>query len=221
MIRHFEEELKDLSERILEMGKMVESMIDDSMRALIENKPELKTAVSEHEHEVNLRQIEIDETCIALIALQQPTAVDLRSITSTMKINGDLERMGDQAINIIEHGLAMAACMGGEIITLIKTMSEKVRAMVRDSLESFVKKDITLAKEILERDDEVDALKNEIFQKLAKCMKENPETIEPSLDLIIISRNLERLGDHATNIAEDVIYMVAGKDIRHHIQENR
>jgi phosphate transport system protein len=221
MIRHFEEELNRLKERLLAMGRVVESMINNAIRSIIEQKEELKKDVITHEAEVNRIQIEIDDICITLIALQQPTAIDLRFITSAMKINSDLERMGDQAINIIDHSIDAVDCMPQNVLNHISLMSEKVEKMVRNSLDSFIKKDVAMAKGVLLMDDEVDTLKERIFQDLLECMKEDAGKIKHSLDLVIISRNLERIGDHATNISEDVIYMVLGKDIRHHVQETR
>jgi phosphate transport system protein len=220
MVRHFEEALNELKKRLLGMGRLVEEMIHNAIRAVLEQKKELQQAVISHEEEVNKSQIEIDDICITMIALQQPAAADLRFITSAMKINSDLERMGDQAVNVAQHSLESAAA-AAEVKGLISRMSEMVKKMVRDSLDSFVKRDIRLAQDVLESDDGVDSAKDEIYSKLTDCMKLDPATINRSLDLILISRNLERIGDHATNIAEDVIYMVAGKDIRHHILEGR
>ncbi len=138
-----------------------------------------------------------------------------------MKINSDLERMGDQAINIIQHSIESAGTVPQPVKDLISLMAEKVKAMVKRSLEAFLKKDLKTARAVLESDDEVDDAKDEVYCQLTEFMKTDPGTINRSLDLLLISRNLERIGDHATNIAEDVIYMVAGKDIRHHIMENR
>jgi len=221
MIRHFEEELNELKKRLLAMSRLVEEMVNHSIRAVMEQKKDRKQDVIEREEQVNKSQIEIDESIIAVIARQQPAAADLRFLTSAMKINSDLERMGDQAVNIAQHSLDRAETVSTEIKELISRMSEMVKKMVRDSLESFVTRDLRLAQDVLERDDEVDSAKDEISAKLTDRMQGDPATIHRSLDLILISRNLERIGDHATNIAEDVIYMVAGKDIRHHILEER
>jgi phosphate transport system protein len=221
MIRHFEEELNLLKQRLLAMGNLVEGMINSAIRAVLEQKADLKKDAIEREEEVNKSQIDIDDSCITMIALQQPAAADLRFITSAMKINSDLERMGDQAVNIAQHSLEAAEVVTAEVKELTSRMSEKVKKMVRDSLDSFVKRDLRMAQDVLESDDEVDAAKDEIYLKLTDFMKNDPDTINRSLDFILISRNLERIGDHATNIAEDVIYMVAGKDIRHHILEER
>ena len=221
MIRHFEEELKQVKDRLISMGERVEAMINSAIRCIIDRNAELKKIVQSNEDEVNKTQIEIDEICIALIALQQPAAADLRFITSAMKINSDLERMGDQAINIIQHSIENAGIVPQPIKDIISQMAEKVKSMVKRSLEAFLNKDLKTARAVLESDDEVDNAKDDVYCRLTDFMKNDPHTINRSLDLLLISRNLERIGDHATNIAEDVIYMVAGKDIRHHIMENR
>jgi phosphate transport system protein len=221
MIRHFEEELKQVKDRLVSMGERVEAMINSAIRCIIDRNAELKKIVQSNEDEVNKTQIEIDEICIALIALQQPAGADLRFITSAMKINSDLERMGDQAVNIIQHSIESAGTVPQPIKDQISQMAERVKAMVKRSLESFLDKDLKTAQAVLESDDDVDNAKDDIYRQLTDFMKTDPDTINRSLDLLLISRNLERIGDHATNIAEDVIYMVAGKDIRHHIMENR
>jgi phosphate transport system protein len=221
MIRHFEEELNQVKDRLVSMGGLVETMINSAIRCIIDRNAELKKTVISNEDAVNKTQIEIDEICIALIALQQPAAADLRFITAAMKINSDLERMGDQAVNIIQHSIDSAGTVPQPVKDIISQMSEKVKAMVKRSLEAFLKKDLKTARCVLESDDEVDDAKDEVYRQLTDFMKTDPGTINRSLDLLLISRNLERIGDHATNIAEDVIYMVAGKDIRHHIMEER
>ncbi len=221
MIRHFEEELNELKKRLLAMSRLVEEMINEAIRIVLEQNPELKRDVLEREERVNKSQIEIDDSCITMIALQQPAAADLRFLPSAMKINSDLERMGDQAVNIAHHSLESGEAATAEVKGLISRMSEMVKKMVRDSLDSFVKRDVRMAQDVLESDDAVDTAKDELYTKLTDCMKQDPGTITRSLDLILISRYLERIGDHATNIAEDVIYMVVGKDIRHHILEGR
>jgi phosphate transport system protein len=208
MIRHFEEELNLLKQRLLAMGNLVEGMINSAIRAVLEQKADLKKDAIEREEEVNKSQIDIDDSCITMIPAaaggRRPALHHLR-----------------QAVNIAQHSLEAAEVVTAEVKELTSRMSEKVKKMVRDSLDSFVKRDLRMAQDVLESDDEVDAAKDEIYLKLTDFMKNDPDTINRSLDFILISRNLERIGDHATNIAEDVIYMVAGKDIRHHILEER
>jgi phosphate transport system protein len=217
MVRHFEQELDNLKKRLLDMGKLVEGMINSSIKSILDRDESAKNEVFDQEAKVNKCQIEIDEYCIAMIALHQPAAVDLRFITAAMKINSDLERMGDQAVNIAGHSVRSMESIPEIVTDYISRMSAKVKAMVRDCLDAFVARDVNLAEKVLLSDDEVDSSKKEIFTKLTDCMQHDPNTISHSLEILLVSRHLERLGDHATNIAEDVIYMVMGKDIRHHM----
>lgn len=221
MERHFDEELKTLKERILYMGSLIESMIHYAIKSLVERNNDLLKEVFKHEDEVNKLHIEIDDICLKLLALRQPIAVDLRFITAAMKINSDLERMGDQAINISQNTEDLLKEPQLKPLIDLPRMADIVKKMVKDSLDAFVKKEPELAKSVLTRDDEVDNLKDQIFRELLTYMMTDPNNIERSLDLILISRNLERIGDHATNIAEDVIFMALGKDIRHHIENNK
>ncbi|MEW6095991.1 MAG: phosphate signaling complex protein PhoU [bacterium] len=219
MTRFFDEELNELKEKLLYMGGIVEKMIDLAIRGLIERNKDLAQEVFKYENEINMLHIEVDELCIKLIALHQPTAVDLRLLTAAMKINSELERMGDQSVNISEN--TAVYLQYPQLKPLIDTprMAEIARQMVRDSLTSFVKEDVALARSVLERDDEVDDLKDQIFRELLTYMMSDPTTIQRALSLILISRNIERIADHATNVAEDVVFMALGKDIRHHIEE--
>lgn len=217
MQRHFEEELEKLKEKLVLMGELVEGMIARATLAVSQQDPSAKESLIRQEERVNLIQIEIDELGISLIALQQPAATDLRFITAAMKINNDLERMADQAVNISQHIVRPSEGFSPEIFNLLNMISQKAQAMVKDCLTAFLKKDLELAQSVLKRDDEVDDLKDNICLWLTSYMKKNPEKIASSIDLLLVSRNLERIADHATNIAEDVIYIVAGKDIRHHI----
>ncbi|MFH1824023.1 MAG: phosphate signaling complex protein PhoU [Candidatus Firestonebacteria bacterium] len=221
MLRHFEEELKELKEKLLYMGSLVELMIYHSIKSLVDRKEESIQEVYKHEDEVNKIQIEIDDKCLKLIALQQPTAIDLRFITSAMKINSDLERMGDQAINIAQASINLLKEPPLKPLIDIPRMAEIVKKMVKDSLDAFVKKDADLAKSVLLKDDEVDNLKDQVFRELLTYMMSDSKNVTRALDLILISRHLERIGDHSTNISEDVIFVVLGKDIRHHIQDIR
>jgi phosphate transport system protein len=221
MVRHFVEELKQLKKRLLYMGNLVEEMINNAIKSIVEQDEKYKDEVIKHEDEVNIIQIEIDEWCIKMLALHQPAAKDLRFLASAMKINSELERMADQAMNIIGQHPEAAACMPEKQLEHIIKMSEYVKNMVRGSLDAFIKKDEKMAKEVLLEDDKVDQLKYQVFKESLQCMIDNSNIISNSVDIILISRHLERIGDHATNICEDVIYMVVGKDIRHHIQDKR
>ena len=196
-----------------------EKMIEFAIRGLIERDKTLAHEVFNHEKEINMLHIEVDELCIKLIALRQPTAVDLRLITAAMKINSELERMGDQAVNISENTAIYLE--HSELKPLIDTprMAEIAKQMVKDSLTSFIEGDVQLARAVLNRDDEVDGLRDQIFRELLTYMISDPTTIHQALCLILIARNIERIADHATNICEDTIFMVLGKDIRHHIEE--
>jgi phosphate transport system protein len=215
MQRHFEQELKNLKEQILEMGGHVEEAVEVATQALIQRQPQMFKRVHELESKINREHIEVDESCLQLLARQSPLAADLRLVIAVLKISTDLERMGDQAVNIAYN--AKDYMEGDPIKDLvdIPIMAKEVRVMVRDALDAFVRQDGGLAKEVLKKDDVVDSLKDKVFKDLIQFMTVNPTKVEQALDLILIARNLERLGDHATNIAEDVIFAVTGKDIRH------
>jgi phosphate transport system protein len=216
---HFEEDLNALKKRLLTMGALVEERVHQAGIALMERRQELAEEIASSDQEINELQIEIDDRCLKLLALQNPMATDLRLITSAIKINADLERIGDQAVNVAENVLKMMAYPPLKPIMDIAWMVEIAEAMTRDSLDAFVRKDVVLARAVLKRDDEVDQLKDQVFRVLLTYMMADPGTIERALGLILISRNLERIADHATNIAEDVIFMVEAKDVRHHHEE--
>jgi phosphate transport system protein len=216
---HFEEELQALKNRLLNMGALVEERVHDAIHALIERRPDTAQRIIASDQDVNELQIEIDERCLRLLALQQPMASDLRLITAAMKINADLERIGDQAVNIGEQAVRILAHPPLKPLIDLPRMAEIAEKMTRESLDAFVRKDATLARAILARDDEVDGLKDQVFRVLLTYMMADPGTIERALGLILVSRHLERIADHATNIAEDVIFVVEAKDVRHHHEE--
>lgn len=219
MERHFEEELKELKEQLLYMGGIAESMVNYAVKSLIERNDKYLEKVYSQEKEVNHLHISIDERCLKLLALRQPIAIDLRLIVAAIKINSELERIGDQAINIAQNTTDLLKQLELKPLLDLSHMTEAVKIMVKDSLDSFVQKDPKLAQNILVKDNEVDAYKNQIFRELLTYMMSDPSTIQRALDLILIARNLEKVADHATNIAEDVIFMVLAKDIRHHSTE--
>jgi len=221
MERHFDEELKELKEKVLRMGSLVEKAIHLSIKALVERKNDLAEQVIKSDDEINMLEIEIDELVLRLLALRQPQAGDLRFITSIMKINNDLERMGDLAVNIAERTIELLKFPLLKPLIDIPRMAETAQGMVKDSLDAFVKKDSKLAKSVCERDDKVDNLNDQIFRELLTYMLQDPKTIERAVDLILVGRNLERIADHATNICEDVIYMAEGKTIKHHIENQK
>jgi phosphate transport system protein len=216
---HFEEDLQALKNRLLNMGALVEERVHQAIQALMERRPEETDRIINGDQDVNDLQIEIDDRCLKLLALQQPMASDLRLITAAMKINSDLERIGDQAVNIAENAARVLAHPPLRPLLDLPRMAEMAERMTRDSLDAFVRRDPDLASNILARDDEVDQLKDQIFRVLLTYMMADPATIERALGLILISRNIERIADHATNIAEDVIFLVEAKDVRHHHEE--
>jgi len=215
-VRHFQEELERLKARLLEMGGLAEEQVRLAVQGLVQRDRALVARVLTSDHPINSLHIEIDSRCFTLIALHQPMAVDLRSIVAAVKINTDLERVGDLAINIAEAALRYANHPPVKRLIDIPNMATIAQAMLRDALDAFVKRDTALAQQVLSADDELDALKTQIFRELLTYMLQDPTTIEPALDLILISRHLERIGDHATNVAEDVIFMVSARDVRHH-----
>ena len=215
MERHFDEELKELKEQLLKMGGLVEKMINFSIKTLVDRDADLIPVVREKEGEVNRLHLEIDGDCLRLLALRQPLAIDLRFIAAALKINSSLERMGDLSINIVDATTWLLEKPPLKPLVDIPRMSEIVSRMAKESLDSFLRRDAELAQAIPNQDDEVDDLKDQIFRELLTYMMENPAVIKQSLELILISRHLERIADHACNIAEDVIFMVMGKDIRH------
>jgi phosphate transport system protein len=218
-IPHFQEELEHLKARLLEMGGLAEDRVRSAIRALVERDPELVDRVLNGDQPINQLHMEIDSRCFKLLALYQPMAVDLRAIVAGVKINTDLERVGDLAINIAEAGRRYLRHAPVKELIDIPRMADIAHGMLRDALDAYVKRDTELAREVLNQDDGLDALKTQVFRELLTYMLQDPHTIEPSLDLILISRHLERIGDHATNIAEDVIFMVSARDVRHHADE--
>jgi phosphate transport system protein len=219
--RHFDEELSNLKEKLLTMASLVESMIFKAVKSLIERDESLIQDVTKDEEKINLMEIEIDELCLKLLALQQPMATDLRFITSAMKINSELERIGDMAVNISESTAKLIKQPQLKPYIDLPRMADLTQKMVKDSLDAFIKNDPKLARSVLQSDDQVDGLRNQIFRELLTFMMNDHSTISRALELILVSRHLERIADHATNISEDVIYLVQGKDIRHHIEEKR
>lgn len=215
-VRHFQEELEQLKTRLLEMGGLAEERVRAAVRAVVERDRSLVDKVLSGDGPINQLHIEVDDRCFKLLALHQPMAVDLRAIVAAVKINTDLERVGDLAVNISEAvGRYLQHPPVKELID-IPRMADIAQHMLRDALDAFVRRDIVLAQSVLDQDDALDALKTTVFRELLQHMMNDPGTIEPSLDLVLISRHLERIGDHATNVAEDVIFMVSAKDVRHH-----
>jgi phosphate transport system protein len=215
-LRHFIEELNELQNSLLEMAGLVESAIHTSVLSLVERDESAAQEVLRNEARINQMEIRIDDFAVGLLALQQPMARDLRFLTAAIKINSDLERMGDLAVNIVERALSLMHQQPVKPLIDVPRMAKLVESMVRRSLDAFVKRDPELARAVLLSDDAVDDLRDAIYQELISFMQRDPSTISPSLDLIFVARNLERIADHATNIAEDVLFLVQGVDVRHH-----
>jgi phosphate transport system protein len=215
VVRHFQEELGLLKERLLAMGGLAEERVRAAVRALVERDAGGLDSVLAGDEPINQLHIDIDNRAFTLLALHQPMAIDLRVIVSALKINTDLERVGDLAVNIAEAAGRYLRHRPVKALVDLPRMAEIAESMLRDALDAFVRRDVVLAQDVLDRDDRLDSLKSQVFRELLAHMMANPATIEPSLDLILISRHLERIGDHATNIAEDIIFMVSARDVRH------
>ena len=213
--RHFEEDLGQLKTRLLEMGGLAEDRLRVAVRGLVERDLVLLEKVLTGDAAINQLHIEIDDRCFKLLALQQPMAVDLRAIVAAVKINSDLERVGDLAVNIAEAATRYLQHPPVKELIDIPRMALIAQEMLRDALDAYVRRDVTMAQRVLTRDDELDLLKSLVFRELLGYMVKDQTTIKAALDLILISRHLERTGDHATNIAEDVIFMVSARDVRH------
>ena len=218
--RHFQEELELLQERLLTMGGLAEEHVREAVRSLTNRDPGLVEHVLSGDEPINDLHIEIDDRCFKLLALHQPMAADLRAIVAAVKINTDLERVGDLAVNIAEAAKRYLLHAPVKPLIDIPRMADIAQGMLRDALDAFVRRDVAMAEAVIGEDDRLDALKTQIFRELLTYMLSDPQTIEPSLDLILVSRHLERIGDHATNIAEDVIFMVSARDVRHHIADH-
>jgi phosphate transport system protein len=216
IVSHYHEEYAQLKERLLAMGGLAEERLRLALRSLVERDGDLVEQVLRGDEPLNQLHIEIDDRVFKLLALRQPVAVDLRAIVSAVKINTDLERVGDLAVNIGEAARRYLQHPPVKELIDLPRMGEIAQRMLRNALDAYVRRDVDLARQVLDEDDTLDALKSQVFRDLLAYMLRDQDTIEPSLDLILISRHLERVGDHATNIAEDVIFIVSARDIRHH-----
>jgi phosphate transport system protein len=212
VVRHFQEELEALKERLLAMGGLAEERVRVAVRAVAEREGGALQAVLSGDEPINDFHIELDDRCFKLLALHQPMAADLRTIVAAVKINTDLERVGDLAVNVAEAGKRYLQHPPVKPLIDIPRMGDIAQVMLRDALDAFVRRDVFLAEAVLAKDDDLDALKTQIFRELLTFMLQDPATIEPALDLILISRHLERIGDHATNIAENVWFLVRGEE---------
>ncbi len=214
-MRHFEEMLQQLLQRVVVMGSIVESMIESAVRGLIERNESMNAICVEKEKEVNTLQVEIDDRAVKLTALQQPVASDVRFLFMASRISGELERVADQAINICQNTRYVLEGPPIKPLVDLPIMAQVAQRMVRDSLTAMTQRDVPLAEKVLEDEETVDAFRDQVFRILLTHMMGDPRTIQQAMSLVLISRNLERIGDHATNIAEEVIYWIQGRDVRH------
>ena len=227
-MRHFAEELDALNQALLEMSALVESSLHTAVQSLVEHDDRMARRVTEDEHLINRMELDLDARVTRLLALNQPVAGDLRFLVMCLKINTDLERMGDLAVSIAERAISLNAMRGssghaqalGQPLTDIPRMAGLVEDMLHRALDSFVQRDANLAKAVLPSDDEVDHIRNRIYIDLIALMQLEPTLVPAAVSLMFVARNLERIADHATNIAEDVIYLVRGVDVRHHATES-
>ena len=216
VVRHFQEELESLQARLLEMGGLAEERVRAAVQGLVSRDMAMIDRVMRGDEPINALHIELDDRCFRLLALHQPMATDLRAIVAAVKINTDLERVGDLAVNIAEAAKQYVSQAPVKQLIDIPQMGDIAQAMLRDALDAYVRRDTGLAQKVLNEDDQLDALKSHVFRELLNIMLQDATTVEPAIDLILISRHLERIGDHATNVAEDVIFMVSALDVRHH-----
>jgi phosphate transport system protein len=215
MKKHYGEQLAGVREMVLRMGGLAEQMTRRVIQALVQRDVGLLAEVRAMEVQVNQLHVDVDEACLELIALRQPAAADLRFIAAAMKIIVDMERIGDQAINITERAESLLAVPPLKPLIDIPRMADIAQEMLKASLDAYVNGDDELAYQTILKDDEVDQLKDQVFRELLTFMMADPTTIPRAMDLILVSRHIERIADHATNICEDVIFMVKGKDVRH------
>ena len=214
-MEHFREELEELNGLLLEISRLVENSISNSVRSVINRDDAAAMIVFQNETRINQLEIQIDNLAIRLLALQQPVAVDLRFVTMSMKINNNLERMGDIAVNIAERARSLLEMPPLMPKVDIPYLAKLAQDMIRDSLDAFMKKDPELARNVLLSDDAVDTLRDRMYREVVRFMERDPAMVHPGIDYIFIARGLERLADHATNIAEDVLFYVRGIDVRH------
>jgi phosphate transport system protein len=219
MERHFDEQLGALKALLVKMSALAEVTIADALRVLVQRDAAAAAAVARHEEQVNALQIEVDEMCFTLIATHQPVAGDLRFLLGAVKTNSDLERLADQAVNISEKAESLLRYPPVKPFVIIPEMAAIAGGMAKDSLHAYVNRDVTLARRVLLRDDDLDERKRRVTAELVEHIRHFPDTATACIELILVARNLERIGDHATNICENAIFVVQGKDIRHHAED--
>jgi phosphate transport system protein len=217
-MKQFAEELEALKTKVLEMGALVEEGIFHAVRAVVDRDASQANQVIENEHRVNRLQVEIDDLSVEMLALHAPVAIDLRFVAASIRINTDLERMGDLAVGIAESSLSLDRMTRVNLPVDIPGIAALVQPMVRKSLNAFVTRDAQLAEEVLRSDDAVDKQRSSIYDRLVEFMEKNPTCIRQTLDVWAVVRRLERIADHATNISEDVVFLTKGLDVRHHAE---
>jgi phosphate transport system protein len=217
--RHFDQELDALKDQLLLMGGRTEAIVQKSVEALKRRDASLAEAVFDDDRAIDRLEIDIEERCVGLLALRQPLAADLRTITAALKISNDLERMGDHAVNIASCAVRLAKVPPLKPLVDIPRMADMAGSMLRDALDAFVRRDAATARRLCRRDDEVDNLNRQIFRELLSFMIEDPATITRAMDLILVARNLERVADLATNIAEEVVFIAEARIIKHNVEE--
>lgn len=218
MDRPMDEHLSALKRDLVKMSALAETMITAATQILVDQRLDVLPSIQEHERDVNRMQVEIDEQCLNLIALHQPTAGDLRFILGVAKTNAELERLADQAVNISQKAERLCRLPPIPSVSVLAHMASLARQMLKDSLHAFVTRDALRARDVLRRDDEVDDLKVQVTKDLVGLMLSDRAAIQGAIDLILVARNVERIGDHATNIAENTIFVVEGRDVRHHME---
>ncbi len=216
MTKHFENEIEILKKKILSVSTLVEESVHLAVKAMLTFNMELAQSIIENDEEIDRLEVEVEEDCLKILALYQPVAADLRFVIAVLKLNHDIERIGDLSVSIAHRALTLFELPKIQIVWDFSDMADKVKAMLRKSLECLVNRDSLPAYEVLASDDEVDNINRTMYREIQAAMKKSPETLESLQCLISLSRSLERIADHATNIAEDVIYLVEGKIVRHH-----
>ncbi|MEM7049654.1 MAG: phosphate signaling complex protein PhoU [Acidobacteriota bacterium] len=220
MERHLDQQLEEIRQNLLRMGGLIEQMIDKANRALVERDEALIADVITTDQEVDQIEMDLDEACLATMARNQPTAVDLRFLVAVIKITNDLERVGDSAVNIVQSARRLNEEPPLKPYIDLPRMSEMTQRMIRESLDAFSTRNTELAVKVCQDDDAIDAVYRQLFRELLTFMIEDPKTVSRCLHLLLIARNLERIADHATNIAENVIYYVEGRDVRHSLAKS-
>ncbi|MBI3568067.1 MAG: phosphate signaling complex protein PhoU [Gemmatimonadetes bacterium] len=220
--RHFHDQLRDLKQRLLEMSERAETLVEMAVSALLHRDETKAEAVISGDHHMDALEIEVENLAISLLALQQPMARDLRFIISTIKISSDLERVGDHAVNIAQSAIRLSQLRAGVVPgPEIEDMARRARRMLSDALDAFIRADGALGRAVCGMDDQVDALNDSVFRIVITHVLEDPTTITAALELFLVSRNLERVADLATNIGEDAVYLAEGKQIKHNFEERR